>query len=364
MSSATGKRASFIVREEEPLNGGPPPDALIEAAVTPNDLFFVRNHGDVPRIDPAAYRLRIDGLVERPQELALDDLYAMPQREVVAALQCAGNRRREMEAIAPIPNEIIWDTEAVSCARWTGVPLARALEKVGAPGGSGLHVAFEGVDTSVKSGRATRFGGSIPLKKALSEDVLLAYAMNGEVLPPVHGYPLRVIVPGYIGARSVKWLTRITVQRAPSDNYYQQRAYKLFPPNVSPANADWSSALMLGELPVNAVICLPLPESELPVGEITVRGHALTGGGRSIARVDVSADGGTTWTQAALEQPVSVWALWRWETRLQLPAGDYELVARAWDTAANSQPERVESIWNFKGYMNNACHRVRIRVRG
>lgn len=356
-----GKHSKFIVRERDPFNGGPPPDLMTASFITPNDLFFVRNHAPVPTVDVAAYRLTVEGLVERPLSLSLSDLAALPRVSVIAALQCAGNRRRELEAIAPIPDEIIWDAEAVSNTVWTGVRLRDVLGLAGLQSAV-AHIHFEGLDPVGKPGELGGFGGSIPVEKALSSEVLLADAMNGVPLPPAHGFPLRVLVPGYIGARSVKWLSRITAAAHSSPNYYQTRAYKLFAPSVQPHSVDWDAGLMLGELPVNSVICQPVDGAVLPAGEVTVRGHALVGGGRSIARVDVSADGGQTWVEAQLTEAAPPWSWWLWQVALRLAPGTYEIVARAWDTAANSQPERVEGVWNFKGYMNNACHRLTLTI--
>jgi sulfite oxidase len=208
------------------------------------------------------------------------------------------------------------------------------------------------------------YGASIPIEKALSPEVLLAYEMNGEPLPPEHGFPLRVVVPGYIGARGVKWLSSIELREAPSDNHYQAGVYKLFPPNVSSETADLSGGLMLGEVPVNAAICVPQDGEDLPAGPVAVRGYAVAGGGRRVERVDVSSDAGRTWTQAELlEAEEYLWA-WRfWEARLKLRPGPYRIVARAFDSAADTQPEDAGGIWNFKGYANNAWHRVEVNVR-
>lgn len=356
-----GKRPDIIVRETTPFNAGPTPQQMGESAITPNDLFFVRNHGDVPTIDPHTFRLTVNGLVAQELSLSLDALYMLPSHTVLSTLQCAGNRRRELVALAPIPDELEWDMEAISTAEWRGARLRDVLALAGVDEAA-RHVAFLGCDDIEKKGDLIRFGGSIPLDKALDPDTLLAYEMNGSPLPPLHGYPLRTLVPGYIGARSVKWLSQMTLQAQPSDNYYQARAYQLFPSDTQPETADWSQGLQLGELPLNCVITAPQPNDTLPAGDVVVRGYALALG-REVARVDVSADGGATWQVAVLQGETHKWG-WRWwECRIALPAGAHDLVARAWDTAANTQPERIETVWNFKGYMNNAWHRVGINIR-
>lgn len=356
------KHPDLIVRQQDPFNGGPPPERLLRY-VTPNDLFFVRNHGGVPAVDPSGYRLTVDGLVEKPLTLSLDDLKALPRGTVTATLQCAGNRRLEMMAHKPIPDELPWGTEAVSNAEWSGVPLREVLAAA-SPRSGARHAAFTGLDDTERHGHRFNFGGSIPLDKALSGEVLLADSMNGEPLPPVHGAPLRVVVPGYIGARSVKWLSRITLQETPSDNYFQAKAYRLFPPHYGPGNGpgnvDWDKGLMLGEAPVSSVILSPQEKETVPAGKVTVRGWALAGGNREVARVDVSTDGGETWTVADFVEGDGpfVWRLW--EAVLDLAPGPREIVCRAWDTAAQTQPERAAQVWNFKGYANNAWHRVRV----
>jgi sulfite oxidase len=186
-----------------------------------------------------------------------------------------------------------------------------------------------------------------------------------------------VVVPGYIGARSVKWLSTVTLQEEPSDNYFQARAYRMFPPHVGRDGAaasgiDWDSGLMLGELSVSSVITSPAEGAELPPGEVTVQGWAMAGGDRTVARVDLSTDGGRTWTVARLEprNPAEPdarsgpWSWRLWEGKLQLAPGPHEILCRAWDSATHTQPEDPAHLWNFKGYMNNAWHRVRVTCAG
>jgi sulfite oxidase len=354
-----GKHSGILVRQEEPFNAGPPPARLARSFLTPNELFFVRNHGAVPDVDPVSYRLVVGGRVKRPLRFSLEELRRLPKATVAATLECAGNRRRELAEVAPIPGELGWGTEAIGTARWSGVPLRHLLAAV-EPEPQAAHVAFTGLDETERNGVRFRFGGSIPFEKATSSEVLLAYEMNGERLPPVHGGPLRVVVPGYIGARSIKWLAGVTLQEAPSDNYFQARAYRLFPPHMGPDNVDWDCGLMLGELPVNCVICAPEEGETLAAGEVVVRGYAVAGGGRRVERVDVSVDGGRTWRTADLGSQEGRWAWRLWEGRLELPSGEHEIVCRAWDSAAQTQPEHPAQVWNFKGYANNAWHRVRV----
>ncbi|HWM92764.1 MAG TPA: sulfite oxidase [Thermoanaerobaculia bacterium] len=357
MSGRFGKHPDIQVRQERPFNAGPRPEQL-RRFLTPVEHFFVRNHGDVPHVDPGSCRLAINGLVRKPFRISLEELRRLPKVAVVATLQCAGNRRLEMAAVRPIPNELGWGSEAVGTAEWKGVPLRELLAAV-EPLPAAKHVAFTALDETERHGHRFTFGGSIPLDKALSAEVLLAYEMNGGDLPPVHGGPLRVVVPGYIGARSVKWLSAVTLQEEPSDNYFQSTAYRLFGPQVNQDNVDWGSGLMLGPFNVGSAISAPLEGETLPAGAVTVRGFAYAGE-REIARVEVSTDGGRTWTTADLGPEHARWAWRLWQAHLDLPAGEHEIVCRAWDTAAQTQPEHPAQVWNFKGYMNNAWHRVRI----
>jgi sulfite oxidase len=366
-----GKHPRLIVRQEEPLNAGPPPDLLCAAELTPYELFYVRNHGGVPRVDPQAFRLEVGGLARRTLALALDDLRRLGEETVEATLECAGNRRSEMAAVAPIPGELPWGEEAIGNARWTGVPLARLLDEAGVEKGA-RHVAFSGLDDVERGGRRFGFGGSIPLEKARAPEVLLAWEMNGAPLPPVHGAPLRALVPGYIGARSVKWLAKVTLQEEPSDNYFQAKAYRLFPPHVTAETVDWKAGRMLEDIGLNAVICAPLAGERVAAGKVEVRGWAVAGGGRRVARVEVSGDGGRSWKEAELEgeggenprgrdardRSPWVWRLFR--AGLDLSPGEREIAVRAWDTAGETQPQDPAGIWNFKGYMHNAWHRVRV----
>jgi hydroxyacylglutathione hydrolase len=352
------KHPALVVWSGEPLNAETPLDLLCQAAVTPTELFFVRNHGPVPEIDPAYYVLTVDGLVGERLSLSLDDLRRRFERVAVSAtLMCAGNRRSELDAVAPIPGQAPWGAGAIGNAVWGGVRLRDVLLAAGADVDAG-HVAFTGLDQAEEEGELTEFGGSIPLEKALSPDVLVADEMNGEPLPAVHGYPLRVVVPGYIGARSVKWLSTIAVQTDPSSNYFQARTYRLFPSRVRTETSTRDHGVPLGELPVNAAICSPL-DGQTVRGSVCARGYAIAGGTRRIERVELSLDRGETFLPAELvdDGEARSWRLWK--ANLEVAPGPGELVVRAWDSAATTQPEDAEKIWNLKGYVNNAWHRVR-----
>jgi DMSO/TMAO reductase YedYZ molybdopterin-dependent catalytic subunit/glyoxylase-like metal-dependent hydrolase (beta-lactamase superfamily II)/rhodanese-related sulfurtransferase len=357
----TGKDPRLLVWSEEPLNAETPLDLLCDSALTPNEVFFVRNHGPLPEVDPATYRLTVRGLVGKPLTLSPENLrHRFEHVTLDAVVSCAGNRRSELAAIAAIPGQAPWGPGATGNARWGGIRLRDVLQAAGLEPGA-AYVAFTGLDRCTEEGELTPFGGSIPLAKALAPEVLLADEMNGQPLPPAHGYPLRVVVPGYIGARSVKWLATITLQDKPSTNYFQARTYRLYPSRVR-SETTREQGFSLGETPVNSAICHPGQGAVIDGPRVLARGYALTGGTREIERVETSLDHGATFTTARLRDRHHAGAWRLWETELRLDPGVHELVARAWDSAASTQPESPEGIWNLKGYLNNSWHRVKFTV--
>ncbi len=351
--------AALIVRQESPFNAEPPLGKLVESWVTPLPRFYIRRHGAVPRIDAAAYELRVEGLVERPLRLALGDLRDRFDRAAVTAtLQCAGNRRGEHSRVKKVGG-VQWDAGAIGNAEWAGPRLGDLLKKAGLKPGA-KHVRFRSLDRCTVPAGTFEFGASIPLEKALAPETLVAVEMNGRPLSPEHGFPARTVVPGYLGARSVKWLGDIEVSDRPSENFFHARDYKLFPPDVGPETAKWDQAEPLGELPTNSAICSPSTGETLRAGIARVRGYAIAIAGRSIARVEVSADGGKTWGEARLSASSAAFAWRLWEVEVRLEAGPAVLAARAWDSSGAVQPEKVD--WNFKGYLYNAWHRVPVTV--
>ena len=357
--SRYGKRADLIVHEDEPFNAETPRAALDEGSLTACDAFYVRAHGALPEIDPAMWRLRVDGLVGRELDLSLATLReALRERTETATLQCAGNRRAGLAAVRDIPGEAPWGPGATGTATWNGVALADVLA-LADPLDEAAHVAFVGADLCPEAKPAQRFGGSIPLDKACRPEVMLAWAMNGEPLPPVHGAPLRVVVPGYIGARSVKWLERIEVRSTPWEGYFQQVAYRMLPEEGTPGPG---AGMPLGLVALNADVLSPADGATVPAGPIEVRGYAFAGGERHVARVDVSLDGGASWSQAELLEDLGPWAWRHWHITVDLAPGACEILVRAWDSSAATQPEDEAALWNPKGYMNNARPRVRVHA--
>jgi sulfite oxidase len=356
-----GKRDDMIVYEHEPFNAETGIAALMERPVTATDAFYVRSHGAVPAPGRDEYRLRVDGAVERELSLSLETLHeTFRERHITATLQCAGNRRAGLIAIRDIPGEAPWGPGATGTATWSGVALADVLELAG-PTAAAAHVGFVGADMCPEAKPAQLFGGSIPLDKAQRPEVLLAWAMNDEPLPPVHGAPLRVVVPGYIGARSIKWLERIELRSEPWDGYFQHVVYRLVPEDETPGPG---VGMPLGLIALNSAILSPADGATIAAGPVTVTGYAFAGGDRSVQRVDVSGDGGGHWAQAELLDDLGRWAWRQWAITLTLDRGEHEILVRAWDSSAATQPEDEAGLWNPKGYVNNARPRVHVHAVG
>lgn len=337
-------------------NHGLPLEAL-SYDVTPAGLHYLLVHYDIPVVDPAAWQLKVDGRVGRELSFTLDELRSRPATTLAVTLECAGNARARL---SPRPLSQPWLLEAVGTAEWTGTPLRGLLEEAGIHDGA-VEVLFGGLDRGVEGGEEQRFERSLPLADALREEVLLAYAMNGQPLPPQHGFPLRLVVPGWYGMASVKWLERITVIDEPFEGYQQARGYRL---RQTPEEEGEPVSRML---PRSLMVPPGIPdfatrERRLEPDPCTLRGRAWSGFG-AVKRVEVSADGGATWNDARLGPKVSDWAWhsWEWHWDLREP-GTYELCCRATDSAGNVQP--LESPWNLGGYANNEVQRVPVVVAG
>jgi DMSO/TMAO reductase YedYZ molybdopterin-dependent catalytic subunit len=344
--------AGLVVHRAHPLNGETSIPDLLGGVVMPNAHFYVRNHFQIPTLEPTTFRLSVSGLVERPLSLSLYDLHNMRSQTLVATLECAGNGR--MLFHPPIEGEK-WQLGAVSTAEWTGVPLVEVLDRAGIKT-EAREVLFRGADGGMVDGHAgpIRFERSLQLDQARDVDLLLAYAMNGEPLPIQHGYPLRLVVPSWYAVASVKWLTEIELIDRPFSGYYQVDKYWY----------EWEREGQSVREPVTlqrvrALITEPGPNHEARRGELAIRGVAWSGAA-PIARVEVRVGGGS-WQEARLvsERKRHSWQWWELVTRVEEP-GVVTLRARATDLAGRTQPERAE--WNRLGYGNNGIHEVRVRV--
>jgi sulfite oxidase len=330
--------------------------------VTPTDSFFTRSHAPTPVIDARSWRLEVTGLIARPVTLTLDDLLRRyPMREVTSTMVCAGLRRSEFLRVGPLPGELPWGPEPVSTGRWGGIALRDLLGDIGVAR-EARYVEFVGLDCVERLGARFGFGGSIDLEKAMSPEVLLATRLNGDPLPPDHGFPVRAVVPGWTGARSVKWLGRIVLSAEPSENYFQRKAYRV-QRSVNPNDRrDVTSGVALTEVPLNAVILGPQADEVVTAGCVRVHGWAMGSGGRPVTAVEVSCDGGARWVPAAPVGGTAPWAWVVWEALVDLAPGTHTLVARAADSSGTMQPAALEQVWNVRGYNNNAWHRVAIRA--
>ncbi|OQV14006.1 Sulfite oxidase [Hypsibius exemplaris] len=361
----------FVVNAEQPFNAETPPQELVKEFFTPTEKFYVRSHGPAPDLNAGQFCFHIGGLVDPPKAMTMQDLQALaPKVTVDAVLMCAGNRRNELKAVKPVKG-VGWELGAIGNGSWGGVPLREVLRHCKVDLDSPhLHVEFVGVEDCEEK---TKYGSSIPMCKAADPkgDVLLAWEMNGKPLTRDHGYPLRVVVPGYIGARSVKWLKHINILDRESVYFFQSRDYKLFIPSVGWDTVEelWDLAPALAELAVQSAICEPLANQVIPTGTAaTVKGYALSNGHR-ITRVDVSLDDGANWQVAEILHQDSrekkgfesrYWSWSLWQLRVDKFPSPCTVVCRAWDIASNTQPENAKNIWNLRGVMNNAWHRVKV----
>ncbi|HEY6169447.1 MAG TPA: sulfite oxidase [Verrucomicrobiae bacterium] len=327
--------AGLILRDKEPENLEFP-FATLRSFVTANEQFFVRSHFAVPKIEAYTWRLKIEGLVERPCELSLDELLGLKTRTVAATIECAGNNRI---FLSPKVDGLQWELGAVGNAEWTGVPLATVLERVGVQPGA-VEVVFEGTDSGKlakpPSPGNIHYAHSIPLTKAFTSDVLLVHTMNGEPLTPSHGFPLRVVVPGWYGMASVKWLQRIVLVDRPFRGYFKSADYTYWEARQGLP----TQLLPVTENEVKAQIARPAPR-EIVAADSIYRVHgAAWAGEANVTQVQVSADGGTTWDAAnLLGDPVPyAWRFWEYHWRTPAKPGRCTVMARAMDSRGRVQP--------------------------
>jgi len=324
----------LIVRAHEPRNLEFPLSELRDPIV-PNEQFFVRSHFAVPPVDVKAWRLKVEGAVEKPFELTYEELTKLPPRTLTATLECAGNGRVHL---APAVPGLQWGQGAVGNAEWVGVPLAALLERAGLKD-KAVEVILEGADTGQinsdpKSPGVIHFARSLPVEKAKSDGVLLAHQMNGEAIPVSHGHPLRAVVGGWYGMASVKWLTRVVVTDRPFQGFFQSLDYSIFErrdglPTLVPVTA----------IQPKAVLARPGLSEVIPAGKPFRLFGAAWAGERAVAKVEVSLDGGKSWTGAKLlgEAKPLQWVLWEyaWD---RPEKGTASIVARATDDMGHTQP--------------------------
>ena len=336
----------------EPENSETPINDL-QSWVTPNRLFFVRNHFDVPEINPESWTLRIGGCVERELELDLAQIQKLSTRSVFATMECAGNGRSFLDN--PV-HGVQWGAGAVGHAEWTGPPLRAVLDQAGITDPA-LEIVFAGADRGTESDhpQTMSFARSLPLDKALHLDTLLATTMNGEPLEPAHGFPVRLIVPGWYGVASVKWLTRIQVSDKPFHGYYQSTKY-----TTQRLTARGPVEEVVGEMQPKSEILRPRDGETLGVGLNRILGAAWAGPER-IAAVEVSTDGGRTWSQAELAGMSAKysWTLWEYSWRPDQP-GPQRLVSRAVSESGRVQPLKHDPLCG--GYLIHYSRPIKVVV--
>ncbi|KAG8464526.1 hypothetical protein KFE25_009894 [Diacronema lutheri] len=374
-----------------PFNCEPPLSlCMAQGFICPPQLHYVRNHGAVPVKTPTAearqrvwdeWRVAVVGLVDKPLNVSMADLQRLPLRQLPVLLVCAGNRRKEQNMVKQTIG-FSWGPTAWATTIWGGCRLADLLRAAGVrddPEGK-LHVHFRGPTGELPKGDDGSYGTSIPLHRALdpANDVLVAWEQNGRALTPDHGFPVRLIIPGYIGGRMIKWLAHIEVAPAESSNFYHFMDNRVLPVGVTPESATaegwwYKPEYIINELNTNSAMASPAHDETLRVtpdalaGETyTIRGYAYAGGGKKVIRAEISLDGGVTWEGGVVSHPETpteygrYWchALWSFDVSVARLLGAKEVCCRAWDSHMNTQPNHL--TWNVMGMLNNPIFRVRI----
>ncbi|KAH9936496.1 sulfite oxidase mitochondrial precursor [Fomitopsis serialis] len=377
-----------------PYNGETPRKPLMEGKITDNKYHFVRNHGGIPDIDEDAFELEIGGLVNTPVKLTMKDLKdasRFPQKEVTVTLQCSGTRRIEQiqeypgegdeliqapwgegamyalhtshpEHIADMHTGVQWNS------RLPGVTLKKVL-KVACGGlkSEARHLEFLGADTYFKKGNVFNYAVSVSSRKVRNqggEEVLLAWEMNGKPLPKIHGFPLRVVVTGVIGARSTKWLYKINAIEEPSLGPVQSQEYLYYNIQIGKHNSKYSNGFSIQNMPVSSAIIFP-QDKEVIIhdGHVELSGWAYSGGGNWPERVEVSPDGGHVWYAVdpadMTEKHYHAWRLWKISVPVNAE-GWIEFCARTWDSSCNTEPTFVRSAWNWDLHVTSSCHRIKL----
>ncbi len=350
-----GKRPMILHNDrpedlETPLN-------YFDKWITPNDVFFVRQHLPRPDVHEADFRLSVGGRAERELQLSVTDLRKLPQSTLPAVLECTGNGRGFYRPRVP---GIQWGRGAVGNAEWSGPRLVDVLRLAGSDL-KAAYVTVNGADVGVA--KTPDFIRSLPMRKAINPSTLLALKMNGEPLPALHGFPIRLIVPGWDGTSWVKWVNSLTIANEQDQGFFMNPAYR-FPkhPGAPGAAVDRADLAVIEGMPVKSYITAPSDEDKIPLASIQLRGMAWAGE-EHITKVDVSTDGGSTWREAQLSAKSLpfTWRLWTAEWKPSKP-GYYTLLSRATDSAGRVQP--FVAAWNPSGYLFNAIDRIGVSVEG
>jgi DMSO/TMAO reductase YedYZ molybdopterin-dependent catalytic subunit len=353
---AQQKTADMIVRSIRPEDLEMPPEGMKDF-ITPVERFFVRSHVAVPAVDLAQWRLKVEGHVATPLSLTMDDLRKMPAVELIGVLECAGNGRAFFD---PPVAGLQWTNGAVGNGRWRGVRLSEVLHRAGVKDVA-VEVLFDGADVPI--GTMADFQRSIPLRKALDPNTLLAYEMNGAALPVKHGFPLRAVVPGWAGDSWAKWITSVRVLNEPSAGFWMKNAYIYPKKTVAPGSLVPADAMApVTSLRVKSVIASPENGAHVEAGKsIVVRGTAWSGDAGPVTGVDVSVDRGRTWKPARLTGQATRFGWRLWEFPWTPPDDSHHTVlARARDASGDVQP--IVPEWNPAGYLWNAIARADLNI--
>ncbi|OQD87530.1 hypothetical protein PENANT_c005G07289 [Penicillium antarcticum] len=365
------KHADMLHLLQFPYNGEPPKRLVTSKAITPNPLHFVRNHGGIPIIDKEKWDLSLDGLVNHPKTYKFHDLMdetKFPRMEKTVTMQCSGTRRIEQISLYGGQGDEVpqapWAEGAIGTARYVGISLKKLIKDCGGLVKPAKHLELYGAETYVKDLEVGNYVVSVPWSKVKANEVILAWEMNGQPLPKIHGYPLRVVVLGYIGARSVKWLYRIKAIENPSSAPVQSREYLYFNQQVGKYNLRPTDGIQIQEMPVSSAIMSPwTKQAVVHTGKIRCKGWAYSGGGRWPERVELSADGGFSWYDVPPER-LSKKGKWTWRTwEFDLPCdveGWIEIVCRCWDNSLNTQPLNVRAAWNWGLHVTSSAHRIKV----
>lgn len=351
--------AGMVMREREPLNVEFPFSTLDEF-FTANESFYIRNHFETPEVKEKTWKLKIEGAIENPFEIGYEELLKMPAQTLAATIECAGNSR---VLLTPKENGVQWELGAVGNAEWTGVPLKVLLEKAGVKN-EAVEVVIVGADKGEikdppKSPGEINFARSLPLEKALTDNILLAYEMNGEKLSNEHGFPVRLIVPGWYGVAWVKWVERVVVADELFTGYFQTADYSYWekqdglPVQMKPVT----------EMQIKSEIARPAPHEVVGVNTTyKIKGAAWSGDAK-VSKVEISTDGGDKWNEAELtgEAKENVWQMWEYDWKTPTKAGKHTLLAKATDERGRVQP--LKHAKERGGYLVNHALPVEIEVK-
>jgi DMSO/TMAO reductase YedYZ molybdopterin-dependent catalytic subunit len=360
LTTAFPQKGKMILQRTRPPLLETPLEVFDRGIFTPNDQFFVRWHWAVipEQVDVSAFKLTVRGHVDRPLSLAMAEVLALPRVELAAVNQCSGNSRGLFQPRVPGGQ---WENGAMGNARWTGVRLRDVLDRAGVKGGA-VAVRFTGLDEPVVDG-APRFIKALDIDHARDGEVMLAYQMNGEPLPLLNGFPLRLVVPGWYSTYWVKMLSDVEVLDAPDDNYWMKTAYRIPDTpyaSVRPGETGFNTVPINRMLPRSFFTNVTPATTVKPGAAVPVRGIAF-GGDCGVSRVDLSADGGRSWEAAALGSDEGAYSFRQWSTEVAAPAsGALELQVRCTNTKGEAQPDKPN--WNGGGFMRNVIETVRLSV--